>query len=542
MKSRFPIVELGKNVRQVSQRNRAEADVKVFSVTNSEGFTRSTDYFSKEVFSKDVSNYKAVNPGQFAYNPSRINVGSIDYLRHDRSVLVSPLYIVFEGKKNIHADYLLRYLKSDWGNAQIRANTEGAVRDSLKFKGLESIKLPLPPLNDQIRIAHLLGKVEGLIAQRKQHLQQLDDLLKSMFLEMFGDPVRNEKGWDKPALTAFGKISTGNTPPRSESANYDSDFIEWIKTDNITGDALFVTPSTEHLSQLGARKARTVTSGALLVACIAGSVESIGRAALTDRTVSFNQQINAIQPGKDVNPLYLYGLFKLTRSYIQSHATKGMKKILTKGDFEKITMIKPPFEMQNRFAVVVEKIEGIKSRYKQSLVDLETLYGALSQQAFKGELDLSRVPLPTQSIAPVAIGDQATVPEPVAQAVTTIHLPDTGNLLAALENSEARKALIAEWLEAYRQQLGDAPFSVQDFMVAVSDQLTEWLQVVVEDEAVADEQKNRLAEFYPSNDVGLDVNDYEHIKKWVFEALAAGALTQGGNKVGNRIELKAVQS
>lgn len=542
MKSRFPIVELGKNVRQVSQRNRAEADVEVFSVTNSEGFTRSTDYFSKEVFSKDVSNYKAVNPGQFAYNPSRINVGSIDYLRHDRSVLVSPLYIVFEGKKNIHADYLLRYLKSDWGNAQIRANTEGAVRDSLKFKGLESIKLPLPPLNDQIRIAHLLGKVEGLIAQRKQHLQQLDDLLKSMFLEMFGDPVRNEKGWDKPALTAFGKISTGNTPPRSESANYDSDFIEWIKTDNITGDALFVTPSTEHLSQIGARKARTVTSGALLVACIAGSVESIGRAALTDRTVSFNQQINAIQPGKDVNPLYLYGLFKLTRSYIQSHATKGMKKILTKGDFEKITMIKPPFEMQNRFAVVVEKIEGIKSRYKQSLVDLETLYGALSQQAFKGELDLSRVPLPTQSIAPVAIGDQATVPEPVAQAVTTIHLPDTGNLLAALENSEARKALIAEWLEAYRQQLGDAPFSVQDFMVAVSDQLTEWLQVVVEDEAVADEQKNRLAEFYPSNDVGLDVNDYEHIKKWVFEALAAGALTQGGNKVGNRIELKAVQS
>mgnify|MGYP000898965040 CR=1 FL=1 len=437
---------------------------------------------------------------------------------------------------------MLRYLKSDWGNAQIRANTEGAIRDSLKFKGLENIKLPLPPLNDQIRIAHLLGKVEGLIAQRKQHLQQLDDLLKSMFLEMFGDPVRNEKGWDKPALTAFGKISTGNTPPRSESANYDSDFIEWIKTDNITGDALFVTPSTEHLSQIGARKARTVTSGALLVACIAGSVESIGRAALTDRTVSFNQQINAIQPGKDVNPLYLYGLFKLTRSYIQSHATKGMKKILTKGDFEKITMIKPPFEMQNRFAVVVEKIEGIKSRYKQSLVDLETLYGALSQQAFKGELDLSRVPLPTQSIAPVAIGDQATVPEPVAQAVTTIHLPDTGNLLAALENSEARKALIAEWLEAYRQQLGDAPFSVQDFMVAVSDQLTEWLQVVVEDEAVADEQKNRLAEFYPSNDVGLDVNDYEHIKKWVFEALAAGALTQGGNKVGNRIELKAVQS
>lgn len=522
MKSRFPIVELGKHVRQVSQRNRTEADVEVFSVTNSEGFTRSLDYFRKEVFSKDVSNYKVVNPGQFSYNPSRINVGSIDYLRHDSSVLVSPLYIVFEGNKDLNAGYLLRYLKSDWGNAQIRANTEGAVRDSLKFKGLESIKLPLPPLDDQIRIAHLLGKVEGLIAQRKQHLQHLDDLLKSVFLEMFGDPVRNEKGWDKPALTAFGKISTGNTPPRNELANYDGDFIEWIKTDNITGDVVFVTPSTEHLSQIGVRRARTVTSGALLVACIAGSVESIGRAALTDRTVSFNQQINAIQPGKDVNPLYLYGLFKLSRSYIQSHATKGMKKILTKGDFEKITMIKPSFEMQNRFAVIVEKIEGIKSRYKQSLADLEVLYGALSQRAFKGELDLSRVPMPkppAQNIAPVSIGDQAAVPEPVVQAAPMINLPASDKLPAALENAAARKALIEEWLHAYRGQLRGTPFSVEEFIAAA---------------------QARLAELYPDTDLGLGASEYEHIKAWVFEALAAGTLTQAFDDACNRIELKAI--
>ena len=452
-----------------------------------------------------------------------------------------------------NARYVYYYLRS------IQIKEAGYSRH---FKFLKEIAIPIP-LKDgapnfdaQIRIAHLLGKVEGLIDQRKQHLQQLDDLLKSAFLEMFGDPVRNEKGWDKPALTAFGKISTGNTPPRSESVNYDGDFIEWIKTDNITGDAVCVTPSTEHLSEIGARKARTVTSGALLVACIAGSVESIGRAALTDRKVSFNQQINAIQPGKDVNPLYLYGLFKLSRSYIQSHATKGMKKILTKGDFEKITMIKPPFEIQNRFSIIVEKVESIKSRYKQSLVDLETLYGALSQRAFKGQLDLSRVHMPkppAQHSAPVSIGDQASVPEPVAQASPVIDLPASDKLPAALQNAEARKALIAEWLEAYRQQLGDAPFSVQDFMVAASDRLTEWLQTVVEDEAVADEQKNRLAEFYPSNDVGLDVNDYEHIKKWVFEALVANRLTQSRNVTGydeqsgepifgNLIELKASQT
>jgi len=413
-----------------------------------------------------------------------------------------------------NARYIYYYLRS------IQIKEAGYSRH---FKFLKEIEIPIPfkdgapDFDDQIRIAHLLGKVEGLIAQRKQHLQQLDDLLKSVFLEMFGDPVRNEKGWDKPELKAFGKISTGNTPPRNESANYDGDFIEWIKTDNITGDAVVVTPSTEHLSEVGAKKARTVTNGALLVACIAGSIESIGRSALTDRTVSFNQQINAIQPGKDVNHLYLYGLFKLCRAYVQSHATKGMKKILTKGDFEKITMIKPPFEIQIRFAVIVEKIEGLKSRYQKSLTDLETLYGALSQQAFKGELDLSRVPLPTMK--PEEEKAVATEPlQTLAEKGLAINLPDTDHLLDALENAEARVLLISQWLEAYRGQLGSTPFSAQSFMAAA---------------------QTRLAELHPDNDFELGAKDYEHIKTWVFDALDGGALTQACDDAGNRVELKA---
>lgn len=266
--------------------------------------------------------------------------GLVGYLAIEASANQSVTGIL--PSKEHHPKYLYFFLKSQ--RQKMLGDAFGGAQPHINQKYVKDFKIPLPPLDDQIRIAHLLGKVEGLIAQRKQHLQQLDDLLKSVFLEMFGDPVRNEKNWDKPELKAFGKISTGNTPPRNEPANYDGHFIEWIKTDNITGDAVFVTPAAEHLSEVGARKARTVTAGALLVACIAGSVESIGRAALTNRTVSFNQQINAIQPGKDVNPLYLYGLFKLSRAYIQSHATKGMKKILTKGDFEKITMIKPPLE------------------------------------------------------------------------------------------------------------------------------------------------------------------------------------------------------
>jgi type I restriction enzyme S subunit len=88
--------------------------------------------------------------------------------------------------------------------------------------------------------------------------QRADDLLKSVFLEMFGDPVRNEQGWDKPELKQFGKISTGNTPPRKDPSNYSSQHIEWIKTDNISADSVFISQAAEYLSETGATKARTV--------------------------------------------------------------------------------------------------------------------------------------------------------------------------------------------------------------------------------------------------------------------------------------------
>jgi type I restriction enzyme, S subunit len=84
---------------------------------------------------------------------------------------------------------------------------------NLKLDNYLNSEISLPPISDQKRIAYLLGKVEGLIAQRKQHLQQLDDLLKSVFLEMFGDPVRNEKGWDKkPFSKILFDIESGKSP------------------------------------------------------------------------------------------------------------------------------------------------------------------------------------------------------------------------------------------------------------------------------------------------------------------------------------------
>lgn len=316
--------------------------------------------------------------------------GSVGQMGFGRSGYVGSTMVKLKvkNKKQFSPFFIYRFLQTK--AEYLKRKATGATIMHINRKSLEQLEIPDLEIDDQLHIANLLSKAENLIAQRKESIRLLDDFLKSTFLEMFGECTINEKNWDKIELKYFGEIITGNTPPRNNDENYSSNFIEWIKTDNIPVNDTYITNAVEYLSESGLRYARTVESGALLVTCIAGSIQSVGRAALTNRKVSFNQQINAIQPNKDIEPLYLYWLFKISRKYIQDAASNGMKKILTKGGFEKIKMIKPPIELQTQFAQIVEKTEALKSQYQQSLQELENLYGSLSQKAFKGELTINK--------------------------------------------------------------------------------------------------------------------------------------------------------
>jgi type I restriction enzyme S subunit len=520
MKSHFPTVELGKYVRQVSQRNRAEADIEVFSVTNSEGFTKSTDYFSKEVFSKDVSNYKVVRPGQFAYNPSRINVGSIDYLRHGSPVLVSPLYIVFEGDRNIHADYLLRYLKSDWGNAQIRSNTEGAVRDSLKFKGLESIKLPLPLLDDQIRIANLLDKVEELIAQRKQSLQQLDDLLKSVFLEMFGDPVINPKDW--PDLSLGEALASLKYGPRFYNESYSADGIRIVRiTDlNESGDLDFSAMPKLNVAWEDQEKF-LLQPGDLIFARTGATVGKVALIGSNDPPAIAGAYFIVMRFKKTLLPLYVR--FVLTspsvRAIVAERSRQAAQPNFSGPGLRQLPMPIPPIEMQQDFAKIFNKVAILRAHYQQSLTDLEALYGALSQQAFKGELNLSRVSLPTDVPQPMSVDVAST---PITEVITPTEL--VRQLVQSVE-PQGRDQLLTRWFQQY---LANTPPATGLSAVEMLEGAWQALQTAQLEVEVSGEEEEEEPP---------DLADYDALKALVFKALDAGELLQTFDDDRNRVAL-----
>lgn len=179
------IIKLGEEIEEYTLRNKKDEDIPVYSVTNDKGFC--TGYFSKDVSSKDQSTYKIVPYGCFAYNPSRINVGSVDWQHCEDKVIVSPLYVVFKVSNKINPQYLYYYLKSDIARTYIKATAAGSVRDNLKFSMLKEFPFNLRTLEEQSKIVKVLERVENNIELCKKRAEYLDTLVKSRFIELFGD-------------------------------------------------------------------------------------------------------------------------------------------------------------------------------------------------------------------------------------------------------------------------------------------------------------------------------------------------------------------
>jgi len=153
----------------------------VLSVTNSSGFKAQQDYFAKSVHSKNISNYKIVKRGQFAYNPSRINVGSIDLLNNFDEGALSPMYVVFETDKELLLpEYLQYFTQTPAFTGMVKQNTAGTVRESLSFDGLSKFKLYLPTVSSQIKIIKTLEIIDKSISQTKQILMQTEQLKKGL--------------------------------------------------------------------------------------------------------------------------------------------------------------------------------------------------------------------------------------------------------------------------------------------------------------------------------------------------------------------------
>lgn len=277
----------------------------------------------------------------------------------------------------VDMEYLARFLQ--WrGLADV---TSGSSQPQLTRAGLIRVEVPLPPVAEQRRLAAILGQADVLRGKRRIVLSYLANLTQSIFLQMFGDPTC--EGPDRHSLAEIGEIITGNTPSRTNPANY-GDGIEWIKSDNLGGT--IATTAEERLSLIGQQAARVVPTGSILVTCIAGSPLSIGKASLVDRKVAFNQQINAVVPGPSVDVRFLLEQFKVAPNLVRQQSTGGMKGLVSKSNFSSIKVLVPPLALQRHFAELANEVDQIREREAAALAETDRLYRSLDARAFTGRL------------------------------------------------------------------------------------------------------------------------------------------------------------
>lgn len=266
----------------------------------------------------------------------------------------------------------------------------GSAQPQITREGLSKIELNIPEgLEDQIRIANILSKAEALISQRKESLSLLDELLKSTFLEMFGQSLLRKKSELSEVATVVSGLTKGKKYENKKTV-----FVPYMRVANVQDGYLDLNEIKEIEATADEIERYHLENGDLLLT-EGGDPDKLGRGAIWRSVISnciYQNHIFRVRANrKIINPVFLS--FLTGSAYGKEYFLKAAKQTtgiasINSTQLKKFPVIIPKLPKQNQFADIVQKTEGLKAHYQTSLQELENLYGSLSQKAFKGELNL----------------------------------------------------------------------------------------------------------------------------------------------------------
>ncbi|XKH57335.1 restriction endonuclease subunit S [Citricoccus nitrophenolicus] len=371
-------------------------DPEVLTLTERNGFVRQSERFNKRLATEDVSNYKFIGRDDFAFNPYLLWAGAL--ARNDRfgAGVISPLYPTFQVKSGFDPAYVIRILLADSSIKRYDSIAFGSVprRRRSSVKDFLGLGIPsLPPLAEQRRIADILDKADALRAKRREAIAHLDALNQSIFHEMFGNPVQNERGWRKDTLSSLlSGIDSGKSPVCSDRpANEGEGGLlklsavtsgRWLPRENKAfkdassdprhavgiGDVLFTRKNTPSLVAAVARV------DALPLPLFMPDL--IFRLRVRDERVLESGFLAAVLQN---------GSQRQSIQRLASGSAQSMVNI-SKAKLSGVSIPVPPLDLQQEFKARVSAVEHLKATQRTQLDELDNLFLSLQDRAFKGEL------------------------------------------------------------------------------------------------------------------------------------------------------------
>ena len=336
-------------------------------------------------FIKNVDFYKQDKP-YIGIVKDGAGVGRVS-VHPAKSSLIGTMQYIFP-KENIDIKFLAEFLKYQ----NLSRFYTGATIPHIYFKDYQNIPLKLPSLQKQKHISAVLGKCAELTVKNKRILEKYDTLIKSRFIEMFGDPVQNPMGWEVKKLGKMCSAIMNGTTPKGGEQVYVENGITFLRSQNVwrnkidLDDVAYIDEATHKSMKKSSLKKYDILM--TKTGRINTENSSLGRAALflgEDDSANINGHVYLIRLEKEYNHEFVIRILTSPeyRDYIRSICVGGIdKRQVNKDHIEEFPIIQPPKELQDEYSTYVQQIDKSKFAVQKSLEKAETLYKSLMQQYF----------------------------------------------------------------------------------------------------------------------------------------------------------------
>jgi type I restriction enzyme S subunit len=302
--------------------------------------------------------------------------------------LKTPCYVVshlatLEPNSQLDAAYLLRWLEANPPSRLINNDAYPSIKTSV----ISSIEIPLPPLPEQKRIAAILDKADSLRRKNQQAIQLANKFLRAVFLDMFGDPVTNPKGWDKLTLSEVIKEGTLITYGIVQAGPEHENGVPYIRTGDFKNGVLAKSGYAKTDPAIAERFTRSRVNTGDLVYCIRASIGSVDIVPKFLDGSNLTQGTAKISPGNNIKSEFLVELMRTKgfKSWVDTYSKGATFKEITLEKLREAPVIVPPLEIQNKFICIRRKVLDSIKHNQNNIAELP-LFESISQKAFAGKL------------------------------------------------------------------------------------------------------------------------------------------------------------
>ncbi len=345
-------------------KNSKNDNLPILSITMHDGIILQSSRFKKVIASIDTSTYKIVKRGQLVI-AFPIDEGLIYTQDIVDAGIMSPAYNVWDVDfSELNNIYLIKYLHSPFAMNYYKSKLRGTTMRRRSMPKADLLNMPLlcPPLSEQEAIVSELDKINELISLKKAQLSDLDNLAQSIFYEMFGDPVENEKGWEVKKLGEVCLLKAGKSIKASELKEISDGLYPCYGGNGIRG----------YIEKVSHKK----------------NLPIIGRQGALCGNVNFakapfyaTEHAVVVTPNIELDVLWLY--FELKGLRLEQYAHGVAQPGIAVSDLNPILLSLPPLSLQQSFATKIEAIEAQKGQVSATIKDLETLLASRMQYWFE---------------------------------------------------------------------------------------------------------------------------------------------------------------